>query len=172
MHITKEQLNAYIANSMSQTEQIAFFEHISECEFCAGKLAGAMLQKEQELVFTPPDLKSNILEQTVYKKTSDIIKLPQEVLIANIKKKQREFWMYTAKVVFAVCAAVTIIMMPADVFPSSSGSYNTYMEAKFPLTKEITEEDVKDNFKILDLFKNTSAKISSDVSKALKLDKR
>ncbi len=167
MHINKEQLNHYIANSMSQTEQMTFFKHISECEFCAEKLADAMLQKEQELVFTPPDLKNNILEQTVY-----MVKLPQEAMIASIRKKQKEFWMYTAKVVFAACVAVTIIMMPIDVFPSSSGSYNAYMEAKFPLTKEITEEDVKNNFKILDLFRNTSAKISNDISKALNLDKR
>lgn len=50
MHITKEQLNHYISDMMSQTEQMNFLEHISKCEFCAGKLADAMLKKSLSLL--------------------------------------------------------------------------------------------------------------------------
>lgn len=152
MHITKEQLNDYMSGKMIQTKQAAFLEHISECEFCAGKLADTMLKRE--LTFTPPDLKENI----------------QEFVITNIKKRQKEFWIYTARVVFSVCAAVTIIMMPSGILLGSSDS--GYREARFALTKEITEEEVRNNLKILDLLKNTSAKISDDVFKALNLDKK
>lgn len=168
MHITKEQLNHYISDRMTQIEQMNFLEHISKCEFCAGKLADAMLKKE--LVFTPPNLKDNILEQTVYKKTTTPVKLPQEIVMARVRKKQREFWMYTAKVAFAVCAAVTMIMMPVGTLPGSSDG--NYKESRLSLTKEITEEEARNNVKILDLFRNTSAKISDDVSKALNLYKK
>lgn len=168
MHITKEQLDYYMLDKMSQTEQMAFFKHISECEFCAEKFADAM--QEKELVFTPPDLKDNILEQTVYKKNTISVKLPQEIVMARVRNKQKELWLYTAKVAFAVCVSITIIMMPTDILPNNSS--NSYTKTGFPLTKEITGEEVSSSLKILDLFRNTSVKISDNVSKALNLDKR
>lgn len=168
MHITKEQLDYYMSDKMSQAEQMFFFKHISECEFCAEKFADAM--QEKELVFTPPDLKDNILEQTVYKKNTISVKLPQEIVMARARKRQKEFWLYTVKVAFAVCVAVIMIMMPAGTVPGSSDE--NYKESRLSLTKEITEETARNNVKILDLFRNTSAKISDDVSKVLNWNKK
>lgn len=169
MHITKEQLNDYMSDKISQTEQMDFLKHISGCEFCAGKLAEAI--QKRELIPALLDLKDNILKQTVYKKNTSMVNLSWKTAAGRTGKKQKEFWTYTAKVAFAVCATVTMIMMPADTLPKA-GINTNYREAGFSLTKEITEEDVKSSLKILDFFRDTSAKISDDVSRALKLDRR
>lgn len=159
-HITKVQLKNYISGSMTPEEMAGFYTHISECTLCAGKLASAM--QEKALVYTPPGLKESILNQTVYKGgiTSNI-----KLLSFNSRRKRNEFLIYTAKVSFAVSIAVSVIMTTTLPGGGAAGYKN-----RFSLTKEITEKDRRNNSRILDLFRNTSGKISEDVSKALNLD--
>lgn len=147
-HVTDRQLKDYISGSMPYEGQIEFLEHISVCSYCAGKLASAM--QEQELVDTPPGLKESILGQTVHNKK---------------KRRQNEFWLYTAKVSFTVSIAVIVIMTTA-----LPGNIQSYKDRGFSLTKEIKAEDRKSNSRILDLFRDTSDKISNDVYKALRID--
>ena len=147
-HVTDGQLKDYISDRMPYEEQVKLLEHISGCGYCAGKLASAM--QEQGLVNTPPGLKESILGQTVHNKK---------------KRRQNEFWIYTAKVSFAVSVAVVVIMTTA-----LPGGIQSYSDRGFSMTKEIKLEDKKSNSRILDLFRNTSDKISNDVYKALKID--
>lgn len=160
-HITEIQLKNYISGHMAQEEQAGFYKHISECTFCAGKLASAM--QEKETVYTPPGLKESILEQTVYNKGG--LTRNVNLLSFNSRKKRNEFLMYTAKVCFAVSIAVSVIMTTSLPGSGAAGYKN-----RFSLTKEITEKDRKNNSKVLDLFRSTSGKISEDVSKALNLE--
>ena len=147
-HVTDGQLKDYISDRMPYEEQVKLLEHISGCGYCAGKLASAM--QEQGLVNTPPGLKESILGQTVHNKK---------------KRRQNEFWIYTAKVSFAVSVAVVVIMTTA-----LPGGIQSYRDRGFSMTKEINLEDKKSNSRILDLFRDTSDKISNDVYKALKID--
>ncbi len=147
-HVTNEQLKDYISDRMPHKRRIELLEHISGCVYCAGKLASAM--QEQELVGTPPGLKESILEQTIYNKK---------------KRRQNEFWIYTAKVSFAASVAVFVIMTTA-----LPGNMQSCKDREIFLTKEIKEEDRRSNSRILDLFRDTSSKISDDVYKALKID--
>lgn len=161
-HITEEQLKSYISGNMTQEEQINFYGHIAGCTCCAGKLASAM--QEEEIIYTPPGLKEDILVQTVYNKGS--IRRNAKLFSFRSKKKQNEFLMYTAKVSFAVSLAVVMIMttaLPGSMTPG-------YSNRGLSFTKEITGKDKRNNSKILDLFRSTSDKISNDVSKALNLD--
>ena len=146
-HVTDGQLKDYISDRMPYEEQVKLLEHISGCGYCAGKLASAM--QEQGLVNTPPGLKESILGQTVHNKK---------------KRRQNEFWIYTAKVSFAVSIAVVVIMTTA-----LPGNRDGYKDKGFFLTKEIKEEDRRNNSRILDLFRDTSDKISTDVYKALNI---
>ncbi|MCX4327084.1 MAG: hypothetical protein OSJ45_07285 [Lachnospiraceae bacterium] len=161
-HITEEQLRNYISGNMAQKEQVNFYRHIAGCTCCAGKLASAM--QEEEIIYTPPGLREDILGQTVYNKRS--IARNIKLFSFKSKKKQNEFLMYTAKVSFAVSLAVLMIMttaLPGSRTPGSSGRVISF-------TKEITEKDKRNNSKILDLFRSTSDKISDDVSRVLNLD--
>ena len=143
-HVTDGQLKSYISNRMPEEGKMEFLEHISGCSYCAGKLASAM--QEQELVDTPPGLKESILGQTVLNKK---------------KRRQNEFWIFTAKVSFAVSVAVVVIMTTA-----LPGNIQSGKDGGFSITKEIKAEDRKNNSRILDLFRDTS----DDVSKALNID--
>ena len=147
-HVTDGQLKDYISGKMPYEGQIELMEHISGCVYCAGKLAGAM--QKQELVDTPPGLKESILKQTVLNKK---------------QRRKNEFWIFTAKVSFAVSVAVVVIMTTA-----LPGNIQIYKDRGFSLTKEIKAEDRKSNSRILDLFRDTSSKISDDVYKALNID--
>ena len=147
-HVTDGQLKDYISGKMPYEGQIELMEHISGCVYCAGKLAGAM--QKQELVDTPPGLKESILKQTVLNKK---------------KRRKNEFWIFTAKVSFAVSVAVVVIMTTA-----LPGNIQIYKDRGFSLTKEIKAEDRKSNSRILDLFRDTSSKISDDVYTALNID--
>lgn len=147
-HVTDGQLKDYISGKMAYERQTELLEHISGCTYCAGKLAIAMQQ--QELVDTPPGLKESILGQTVYNKK---------------KRRQNEFWIYAAKVSFAVSVAVVIIMTTA-----LPGGIQSYKDRGFSLTKEIRAEDRKNNSRILDLFRDTSDKISGGVYRALNIE--
>ena len=147
-HVTDGQLKDYISGKMPYEGQIELMEHISGCVYCAGKLAGAM--QKQELVDTPPGLKESILKQTVLNKK---------------KRRKNEFWIFTAKVSFAVSVAVVVIMTTA-----LPGNIQIYKDRGFSLTMEIKAEDRKSNSRILDLFRDTSSKISDDVYKALNID--
>ena len=147
-HVTDGQLKDYISGKMPYEGQIELMEHISGCVYCAGKLAGAM--QKQELVDTPPGLKESILKQTVLNKK---------------KRRKNEFWIFTAKVSFAVSVAVVVIITTA-----LPGNIQIYKDRGFSLTKEIKAEDRKSNSRILDLFRDTSSKISDDVYKALNID--
>ena len=100
-HITEEQLRNYISGNMAQKEQVNFYRHIAGCTCCAGKLASAM--QEEEIIYTPPGLREDILGQTVYNKRS--IARNIKLFSFKSKKKQNEFLMYTAKVSFAVSLA-------------------------------------------------------------------
>ena len=147
-HVTDGQLKSYISNRMPEEGKMEFLEHIPGCSYCAGKLASAM--QEQELVDTSPGLKESILGQTVLNKK---------------KRRQNEFWIFTAKVSFAVSVAVVVIMTTA-----LPGNIQSGKDRGFSITKEIKAEDRKNNSRILDLFRDTSSKISDDVSKALNID--
>ena len=147
-HVTDGQLKSYISNRMPEEGKMEFLEHISGCSYCAGKLASA--KQEQELVDTQHGLKERILGQTVLNKK---------------KRRQNEFWIFTAKVSFAVSVAVVVIMTTA-----LPGNIQSGKDGGFSITKEIKAEDRKNNSRILDLFRDTSSKISDDVSKALNID--
>lgn len=145
-HVTDKQIKDYISDRMPYEGQTGLLEHISSCGYCAGKLASAM--QEQELVDTPPGLKESILGQTVLNKK---------------KRRQNEFWIFTAKVSFAVSVAVVVIMTTA-----LPGNTQSFKDRGFALTKEIKADDRKSNSRILDLFRDASVRISDDVYKAVK----
>ncbi|MCI9078889.1 MAG: hypothetical protein HFH68_08195 [Lachnospiraceae bacterium] len=147
-HVTDGQLKNYISDIMPYEGQIEILEHISGCVYCAGKLASAL--QERELVDTPPGLKESIMEQTVFNKK---------------RRRQNEFWIFTAKVSFAVSVAVLVIM--TTTLP---GNMQNYKDRRFSITREINTEDRRSNSRILDLFRDTSSKISDDVYKALNID--
>ena len=91
-HLTDEQISRYMSGKMSEEEQMDFLTHTAVCDFCSGRWAS--LIEDKELIMPPPDLASDILKQTVYKKT---LMLNADNFIEKQKQRQREFWTYTAK---------------------------------------------------------------------------
>lgn len=104
-HISKEMWKAYEERTLSRQEELDMMEHIAQCDDCAGQFA--KLITEEKLVSPPPDLKKDILVQTVYRRNPvQTIKEIQE----RKGEMQREFLAYTARVVFAMAASVFIVI--------------------------------------------------------------
>ena len=110
MHISKLQLENYMNDKMSEKEQMAFLEHIAECDYCAGQFASAM--EKQGIVSPPPDFRRKVLEQTVFRTDAVRVvgKLSPAAIIERRRKKQKEMFFYTAKVVLAMGIAIVMVV--------------------------------------------------------------
>lgn len=163
MHIGNGQLEDYMAGRMSKAGQEKLLEHISVCTSCAGRFAAAI--QKQELVPPPPGLKRDILKKTVCKKEIQE-NLIYRLLSFRITREKKEYWLYSVRVVFAVVVAVIMILVPSDRFYSTDSRNKNIIV----IEEKTTGRGTGHNSKILDLFRNTSERISDNVSKALKLD--
>lgn len=110
-HISEEILREYLAGTVPLQKEIEIMEHIAVCDRCAKCFADMMTDEMQ--VTPPPDLKSGILEQTVYRKNT--LGTLQE-LQAKKQKKRKEFFAYTFKVGIAMAASILMVInMSANV---------------------------------------------------------
>lgn len=121
-HISDEVLQAYVAETLSMQKEIEVMEHIAVCDSCAEHFASMMAEKN--MVSPPPDLKSGILEQTVYRKST--VRTIQE-LQEKKREKQKEFLGYAVKVSVAMVASILMII---------SMSSNTGMRQNQELVQE------------------------------------
>ena len=104
-HISDEVLLAYIAGRLSGQEEIEIMEHIAMCDNCAERFAGMLT--EENMISPPPDLKSEILEQTVYRKSP--VRTIQEIQERK-RAKQRELLGYAVKVGVAMAASILMVI--------------------------------------------------------------
>ena len=82
-------------------------QHIAKCDKCAADFAAQMMQ--QELLSPPPDLKKDILRQTIGKQ-----KMSEKKWDVERKKWNGAFWAYSAKVAFAMAASIVMLFMLPD----------------------------------------------------------
>lgn len=110
-HISEETLQAYVGNRLPVPQEREVMEHIARCDSCAARFAGMMT--DDKMVSPPPDLKKDILNQTVYRRNPvQVMRGLQE----RKRERQREFLAYSARVVFAMTASVLIVVtMSAEI---------------------------------------------------------
>lgn len=138
-HLTDEQISKYMSDEMSEEEKMEFLTHTAGCDFCSGRLAAAI--EKTELVTPPPDLASDILKQTVYNKT---LMLNAEYFIEKQKQRQREFCMYTAKVVLAMSMAILMVFSTDIGFGYSYNRAENKVEIQYnKLTDSINKSSDK-----------------------------
>lgn len=65
-HLTEEILQAFVAGNLNAQTEAEVMEHIAHCDSCAEHFAD--LLAEENLITPPPDLKKEVLEQTLYQK--------------------------------------------------------------------------------------------------------
>lgn len=104
-HMNDEVLQAYLAGELSIQKEIEIMEHIAVCDSCAKRFADGMTEKN--MVTPPPDLKSGILEQTVYRKST--VRTIQE-LQERKRAKQKELMGYAVKVGLAMAASILMVI--------------------------------------------------------------
>lgn len=92
-HTTDSEIRRFHAHTLSSGEEMLLLNHMAKCDFCAGRLANAL--PEKELLTPPPDLFSNILEAAKR--------------IPSRKEKRREFYHYSTKVVLAMGMALSLL---------------------------------------------------------------
>lgn len=104
-HISDEMLRAYISGMLPMQKEIEIMEHIAGCDRCAKCFADMMT--DENMVTPPPDLKSGILEQTVYRKsTAGTV----QKLQAKKQKRRKEFFAYAFKVGIAMAASILMVI--------------------------------------------------------------
>jgi len=111
-HLTEEILQAFVAGNLSEQTETEVMEHIAHCDSCAENFAD--LLAEENLITPPPDLKKEVLEQTLYRKSP--VQAIQKVS-EKAREKQRGFWLYSAKVAFAMAASLLMIVGMSADFP-------------------------------------------------------
>lgn len=111
-HVTKEILQAFVAGNLNAQAEAEVMEHIAQCNSCAEHFAD--LLAEENLITPPPDLRKEILGQTLYRKSpAQTIRQISE----KAQEKQRRFWIYSAKVAFAMAASLLMIVSISADFP-------------------------------------------------------
>lgn len=120
-HSTDAELKNYYAHMLNPEEELALLEHIARCEYCAGRFANAF--PEEELITPPPGLHDEILAKR------------PKVLRPSAK---REFYRYSAKVVFAVGMAL-FFLFTSSFMPSS----DRYLQTNDVIMQEQPEEEDK-----------------------------
>lgn len=110
-HITEEMLQAYAEGCLPAQKEMEVMEHIAVCDQCAEAFATLMTEEKQ--VSPPPDLKREILRKTVFHKNPvQTVQTIQE----RKREKQREFFNYSMKVIFATAASVFMVITMSSGF--------------------------------------------------------
>ena len=103
-HISEKMLQAYVKNRLPVKEEQAIMEHIAGCDRCARRFAVHM--ENGTLMSPPPDLKQEILEKTVKRKSSVFM---LKGLPERKRGQRRELFVYSMRVVFAMAASIMIL---------------------------------------------------------------
>lgn len=118
-HVSDSQIQRYYAHGMKETEERGLLEHISECEYCAGRWANAFPM--QEMLIPPVSLRADLERQIQQERT------PQKRM-----KSYRAWYQYCAKVILAMGFAIIVLFM---------GDFRTEKQA-LPRMQEPKEVDV------------------------------
>ena len=102
-HITDREIQQYYAHEMKETEERGLLEHISVCEYCAGRWANAFPM--QEMLTPPVSLRDDLMEQ-ISSKQNRSGRIP-------VKRMQsyRDWYQYCAKVILAMGLAIMVLFL-------------------------------------------------------------
>ncbi len=103
-HISEEVMGQFVKGGLSGKEERRIMEHVAQCGFCAGRLAGCM--EKTELLMPPPGLKQEILQNTVYRKETFAA---ADKIWKGKMGNWGELFCYSVKVAFAVCVSITML---------------------------------------------------------------
>lgn len=106
-HMNQEILQRYMMGMLSAEQEEEMMQHIAQCDKCAADFAAQMMQ--QKLLSPPPDLKKNILRQTIGKQS-----VTEKKQVIERKKRNGGFWAYSAKVAFAMAASIVMLFTLSD----------------------------------------------------------
>lgn len=107
IHMDQKILQRYMMGTLSAAQEEEMMQHIAQCDKCAAEFATQMMQ--QELLSPPPDLKKDILRQTVGKQN-----VMGKKQVAEQTKRNGGFWAYSAKVAFAMAASIVMLFTLSD----------------------------------------------------------
>lgn len=120
-HITDREIQQYYAHEMKETEERGLLEHISVCEYCAGRWANAFPMQE---MLTPPVSLRADLEEQMQSEQAGSGRIP-------VKRMQsyRAWYQYCAKVILAMGLAITVLFL---------GDFQTEKQGK-PQVREVEQ---------------------------------
>lgn len=91
-HITQEILYQYHHNQLSSTDTITFLDHVSQCTYCADKLAASF--EQEMLIAAPRNLKERVLIEAERTKSAPA---------------KKQFFFYSLRVCTAMCGALFLL---------------------------------------------------------------
>lgn len=171
-HLTQEQIQHLKQGNITNEKNIEYLEHISQCEYCANQYANSFL--ENDLIETPPDLRQNILDETVYKKSA---LETLQMLERKGHQKKKEFLCFTAKVVFAMCAVTVMLFSTGNMEPQSLDTYvtetNKTAVRDFEQEKKtVKKRDITSQSALLDSVENSSRKVYEYIGNVFQSEKK
>lgn len=102
-HITDREIQQYYAHEMKETEERGLLEHISVCEYCAGRWANAFPM--QEMLTPPVSLRFDMEEQIQSER------VPSGRIPVKRMQSYRAWYQYCAKVILAMGLAITVLFL-------------------------------------------------------------
>ncbi len=118
-HVSDSEIQRYYAHGMKETEERGLLEHISECEYCAGRWANGF--PVQEMLIPPVSFRVDLERQIQQARA------PQKRM-----KSYRAWYQYCAKVILAMGFAIIVLFL---------GDFRTEKQA-LPKMQEPKEVDV------------------------------
>lgn len=122
-HISMEEMDTFLHNSMKDNEKEKILEHICSCDYCSELFAESM---NLEVVNAPRDMKDNLLRA---------VRRPDIVLASKLKEtsKRMQLFFYSLKVGTAMIGALIVLLLtinltsnqpaaPSADLPDKSGS--------------------------------------------------
>lgn len=136
-YITQETLTAFARGELPPAVEADVLAHIAQCDDCAEQFARTM---EQEIQVMPPvDLCSQIMEQTVGQKTTEIRRERGNTLFG-----WQSFFGYTVRVACGVAVALVMIFyMPTDLSANRSDMQRQHTEERMELARQRELESEK-----------------------------
>ncbi len=107
-HITEQDIKNFYQETLSVQEETDFLQHISTCEYCAGRMAAGI---PQEQMITPPiDLSQQILAEA------------RRIPAKKKRTYRRTLFLYSVKIVIVTSCTVALIFfsnfLPAPGIPA------------------------------------------------------
>lgn len=143
-HVSQQQLEAYISDTLTDEERVIVEDHIYECELCLQQFMSGVEHDEHHLPAstTVPDFAHDILPVTA-------VEPSEEAESHQVKPSKSQA--FRPLIHYVVAASITIILMASGLFQSILGWTSTINESSQHAEQSISDSIMDHTLQWIDL---------------------